>query len=52
MVDLYDVPSVPAPQESYVTYEDRLRLVGEIISILGAMAILLLEVSRRRRSTV
>ncbi|KAM9852171.1 transient receptor potential cation channel subfamily V member 6 [Aulostomus maculatus] len=30
--------------ESYVTYEDNLRLAGEIISILGAFAILLLEI--------
>lgn len=31
-------------QESYVTYEDNLRLAGEVISVLGAFAILLLEV--------
>lgn len=31
-------------QESYVTHEDRLRLAGEVISILGAFVILLLEV--------
>nr|XP_040021674.1 transient receptor potential cation channel subfamily V member 6 [Gasterosteus aculeatus aculeatus] len=31
-------------KESYVTHEDNLRLVGEIISILGAFAILLLEI--------
>ncbi|XP_076010700.1 transient receptor potential cation channel subfamily V member 6 [Genypterus blacodes] len=30
--------------ESYVTYEDNLRLGGEIISVLGAFAILLLEI--------
>ncbi|GCC20903.1 hypothetical protein chiPu_0019473 [Chiloscyllium punctatum] len=30
-------------QESYVTYEDRVRLVGEIISVLGAVIIILLE---------
>ncbi|XP_060700599.1 transient receptor potential cation channel subfamily V member 6 [Hemiscyllium ocellatum] len=30
-------------QESYVTYEDRVRLVGEIISVLGAVTIILLE---------
>uniref|UniRef100_A0A671WA38 Transient receptor potential cation channel, subfamily V, member 6 n=1 Tax=Sparus aurata TaxID=8175 RepID=A0A671WA38_SPAAU len=30
--------------ESYVTYEDNLRLAGEIISILGALVILLLEI--------
>ncbi|XP_061530442.1 transient receptor potential cation channel subfamily V member 6 isoform X2 [Phycodurus eques] len=30
--------------ESYVTYEDNLRLVGEIISVLGALVILLLEI--------
>ncbi|XP_031155360.1 transient receptor potential cation channel subfamily V member 6 [Sander lucioperca] len=30
--------------ESYVTHEDNLRLVGEIISILGAFVILLLEI--------
>ncbi|XP_044064857.1 transient receptor potential cation channel subfamily V member 6 [Siniperca chuatsi] len=30
--------------ESYVTHKDNLRLVGEIISILGAFAILLLEI--------
>lgn len=33
-----------SPQESYVTYSDSLRLVGEIISILGALVMLLLEV--------
>lgn len=33
------------PQESYVTYEDNLRLAGEIISVLGAFVILLLEVN-------
>lgn len=32
-------------QESYVTYEDNLRLAGEIISVLGALVILLLEVN-------
>ncbi|KAL6109336.1 trpv6 [Pungitius sinensis] len=31
-------------KESYVTHADNLRLVGEIISILGAFAILLLEI--------
>ncbi|XP_077382920.1 transient receptor potential cation channel subfamily V member 6 isoform X3 [Festucalex cinctus] len=30
--------------ESYVTYADNLRLVGEIISVLGALVILLLEI--------
>ncbi|XP_048411255.2 transient receptor potential cation channel subfamily V member 6-like isoform X2 [Stegostoma tigrinum] len=30
-------------QESYVTYEDRVRLVGEIVSVLGAVIIVLLE---------
>ncbi|XP_039973448.1 transient receptor potential cation channel subfamily V member 6 [Xiphias gladius] len=30
--------------ESYVTYVDNLRLAGEIISVLGAFAILLLEI--------
>ncbi|CAJ1062458.1 transient receptor potential cation channel subfamily V member 6 [Xyrichtys novacula] len=30
--------------ESYLTYEDNLRLVGEIISVLGALVILLLEI--------
>ncbi|XP_073341916.1 transient receptor potential cation channel subfamily V member 6 [Pagrus major] len=30
--------------ESYVTYEDNLRLAGEIISVLGAFVILLLEI--------
>lgn len=34
-------------QESYVTHEDSLRLAGEIISILGAFVILLLEVNLR-----
>lgn len=33
------------PQESYVTHEDNLRLAGEIISVLGAFVILLLEVN-------
>ncbi|XP_078507349.1 transient receptor potential cation channel subfamily V member 6-like [Lissotriton helveticus] len=31
-------------QEAYGTYEDDLRLVGELISVIGAIAILLLEV--------
>ncbi|CAM9302931.1 unnamed protein product [Lampetra planeri] len=31
-------------EESYVTYEDNLRLAGEIISVLGALVILLLEI--------
>ncbi|XP_067860628.1 transient receptor potential cation channel subfamily V member 6-like [Heptranchias perlo] len=31
-------------QESYLTREDHVRLVGEIISVLGAVAILLLEI--------
>ncbi|XP_028568622.2 transient receptor potential cation channel subfamily V member 6 isoform X1 [Podarcis muralis] len=31
-------------QESYQTYEDHLRLVGELITVIGAMAILLLEI--------
>uniref|UniRef100_A0AAR2KIT4 Ion transport domain-containing protein n=1 Tax=Pygocentrus nattereri TaxID=42514 RepID=A0AAR2KIT4_PYGNA len=31
-------------QESYVTYGDHLRLVGEIISVIGALIILLLEI--------
>ncbi|XP_028280213.1 transient receptor potential cation channel subfamily V member 6 [Parambassis ranga] len=30
--------------ESYVTYEDTMRLAGEIISVLGAFVILLLEI--------
>uniref|UniRef100_A0A3B1KLK9 Transient receptor potential cation channel, subfamily V, member 6 n=2 Tax=Astyanax mexicanus TaxID=7994 RepID=A0A3B1KLK9_ASTMX len=31
-------------KESYVTYADHLRLVGEIISVVGALIILLLEI--------
>ncbi|XP_060618658.2 transient receptor potential cation channel subfamily V member 6 [Anolis sagrei] len=31
-------------QESYMTYEDQLRLVGELITVIGALAILLLEI--------
>lgn len=31
-------------QESYVTHEDNVRLAGEIISLLGAFVILVLEV--------
>uniref|UniRef100_A0A6J0V4Q0 Transient receptor potential cation channel subfamily V member 5 n=1 Tax=Pogona vitticeps TaxID=103695 RepID=A0A6J0V4Q0_9SAUR len=31
-------------QESYVTYEDQLRLVGELITVIGALVILLLEI--------
>ncbi|XP_062984552.1 transient receptor potential cation channel subfamily V member 5 [Elgaria multicarinata webbii] len=31
-------------EESYVTYDDQLRLVGEMITVIGAMAILLLEI--------
>lgn len=31
-------------QESYVTHGDKVRLAGEIISVLGAFAMLFLEV--------
>ncbi|NXJ12301.1 TRPV5 protein, partial [Odontophorus gujanensis] len=31
-------------QESYVTYEDELRLVGELITVIGAVVILVLEI--------
>uniref|UniRef100_A0A8B9MSG8 Transient receptor potential cation channel subfamily V member 6 n=1 Tax=Accipiter nisus TaxID=211598 RepID=A0A8B9MSG8_9AVES len=31
-------------QESYVTYEDELRLVGELITVIGAAVILILEI--------
>uniref|UniRef100_A0A8C9FCK3 Transient receptor potential cation channel subfamily V member 6 n=1 Tax=Pavo cristatus TaxID=9049 RepID=A0A8C9FCK3_PAVCR len=31
-------------QESYITYEDELRLVGELITVFGAVVILILEV--------
>uniref|UniRef100_A0A8B9Q147 Transient receptor potential cation channel subfamily V member 6 n=1 Tax=Apteryx owenii TaxID=8824 RepID=A0A8B9Q147_APTOW len=31
-------------QESYLTYEDELRLVGELITIIGAVVILILEI--------
>ncbi|XP_069038927.1 transient receptor potential cation channel subfamily V member 6 [Lepisosteus oculatus] len=31
-------------EESYISYEDHLRLVGEIISVVGALVILLLEI--------
>ncbi|XP_020853689.1 transient receptor potential cation channel subfamily V member 5 [Phascolarctos cinereus] len=31
-------------QESYVTYEDHVRLVGELVSVIGAVAILLSEI--------
>ncbi|XP_048823318.1 transient receptor potential cation channel subfamily V member 6-like isoform X2 [Lagopus muta] len=31
-------------QESYVTYEDELRLVGELITVIGAVVILILEI--------
>uniref|UniRef100_A0A8C5E3M7 Transient receptor potential cation channel subfamily V member 6-like n=1 Tax=Gouania willdenowi TaxID=441366 RepID=A0A8C5E3M7_GOUWI len=31
-------------KESYVTYDDNLRLAGEVISVLGAFVILLLEI--------
>ncbi|XP_051788048.1 transient receptor potential cation channel subfamily V member 6-like isoform X2 [Erpetoichthys calabaricus] len=31
-------------QESYITYSDHLRLVGEMISLIGAVVILLLEI--------
>uniref|UniRef100_A0A8C4S622 Transient receptor potential cation channel subfamily V member 6-like n=1 Tax=Erpetoichthys calabaricus TaxID=27687 RepID=A0A8C4S622_ERPCA len=31
-------------QESYITYSDHLRLVGELISVIGAVVILLLEI--------
>ncbi|XP_064884983.1 transient receptor potential cation channel subfamily V member 6 isoform X4 [Columba livia] len=31
-------------QESYVTYEDELRLVGELITVVGAIVILILEI--------
>ncbi|NXC12347.1 TRPV5 protein, partial [Corythaeola cristata] len=32
------------PQESYITYEDELRLVGELITVIGAVVILILEI--------
>uniref|UniRef100_A0A8B9DS33 Transient receptor potential cation channel subfamily V member 6 n=1 Tax=Anser cygnoides TaxID=8845 RepID=A0A8B9DS33_ANSCY len=31
-------------QESYITYEDELRLVGELITVIGAVVILILEI--------
>ncbi|XP_068812425.1 transient receptor potential cation channel subfamily V member 6 isoform X3 [Struthio camelus] len=31
-------------QESYLTYEDELRLVGELITVIGAVVILILEI--------
>ncbi|NXN66712.1 TRPV5 protein, partial [Himantopus himantopus] len=31
-------------QESYMTYEDELRLVGELITVIGAVVILILEI--------
>uniref|UniRef100_A0A8D0BLQ2 Ion transport domain-containing protein n=1 Tax=Salvator merianae TaxID=96440 RepID=A0A8D0BLQ2_SALMN len=31
-------------QESYQTYEDQLRLIGELITVIGAVVILLLEI--------
>ncbi|XP_028665790.1 transient receptor potential cation channel subfamily V member 5-like [Erpetoichthys calabaricus] len=31
-------------QESYLTYNDHLRLIGEIISVIGALVILLIEI--------
>ncbi|XP_019383221.1 PREDICTED: transient receptor potential cation channel subfamily V member 6-like [Gavialis gangeticus] len=31
-------------QESYVTYEDQLRLVGELVTVIGAVVILTLEI--------
>lgn len=33
-------------QESYVTPEDDLRLVGELITVIGAIVILILEVRK------
>lgn len=33
-----------SPQEAYVTPRDHLRLVGELVSIFGAVIILLIEV--------
>uniref|UniRef100_A0A6Q2YJM8 Transient receptor potential cation channel, subfamily V, member 6 n=1 Tax=Esox lucius TaxID=8010 RepID=A0A6Q2YJM8_ESOLU len=38
------VPSTSRPLQIYVTYDDNLRLAGEIISIVGALVILLLEI--------
>lgn len=32
------------PQEAYVTQQDKIRLVGELVTITGAVIILLLEV--------
>ncbi|NWJ00457.1 TRPV6 protein, partial [Crypturellus undulatus] len=31
-------------QESYLTYEDELRLVGELVTVIGAVVILILEI--------
>jgi len=39
-------------QESYVTYEDELRLVGELITVIGAVVILILEVRETVNSLV
>ncbi|KAM5132691.1 transient receptor potential cation channel subfamily V member 6-like [Mantella aurantiaca] len=36
-------------QEAYVTPTDRLRLLGEVISVLGACGLLLIEISRVRK---
>lgn len=32
------------PQEAYVTQQDKIRLVGELVTVIGAVIILLLEV--------
>lgn len=35
----------PIPQEAYVAEQDKIRLVGELVTVIGAAIMLLLEVS-------
>lgn len=47
--------SYSEPQEAYVMEQDKIRLVGELVTVIGAVIMLLLEVSaggvRARPST-
>ena len=45
-MEALSVLTVCPPQESYVTPEDDIRLVGELVSVIGAVIILLAEVRR------
>lgn len=45
-MEALSVLTLGPPQEAYVTPEDDIRLVGELVSVIGAVIILLAEVRR------